>query len=114
MASWQGHKPDGCRRTTAIQALLRAARSTFHNLLAGCAARAPTLGRDICRGGQAPLFGKLMQRLFERSSSPVQAAHDGADRHFEDFGDLLVRETLDVGQQDGQAERLRERLDGRL
>ena len=30
----------------------------------------------------------------------MQSTHDGTDRDLEDVGDLLVRETLDIGQQD--------------
>src|SRR6266508_4953155 len=53
---------------------------------------------------QTPTDGKLVQLPFERLSSPMQAAHHRADRDVEDLGDLLVRETLDVGEQHGKPE----------
>jgi len=44
----------------------------------------------------------------------VQPAHHGTDRDLEDVGDLLVAESLDIGEQDGHAELLRQGLDGLL
>ena len=63
---------------------------------------------------QAASHSHIVQRLLERPSSPVDPAHDRADRHVGDLGDLLVGESLDVGQQHGHPERLGQRLDGRL
>src|SRR5262245_64751657 len=55
---------------------------------------------------------ELEQLLLQRLSSAMEPTHDGSDRDIEDFGDLLVRETLDVGEQHGQPELLGQRLDG--
>src|SRR6266513_4014178 len=41
----------------------------------------------------------------------MQPAHYRTDGNIEDLGDLLVRKTLDIGQQDGDAELLGQRLD---
>ena len=41
----------------------------------------------------------------------MQPTHHGADRDVHDLGDLLVGETLDVGEQHGHPELLRERLE---
>ena len=41
----------------------------------------------------------------------MEPTHDRADGHIHDLGDLLVGETLDVGEQHGHAELLRQRLE---
>ena len=41
----------------------------------------------------------------------MQPTHDRADRHIHDLGDLLVGETLDVGEQHGHPELLGQRLE---
>src|SRR5690606_23353658 len=69
--------------------------------------RGRSLGQRI---GEPVRGGVVEQRLLQRLSSPVQPAHHGADGDVEDLGDLLVGEALDVGQQDGHAEVLREVL----
>src|SRR2546423_2188169 len=57
---------------------------------------------------QPSLHTELEQRLLQRLSSTVEPAHDRSDRDLEDLGDLLVRETLDIGQQHGHPELLGE------
>jgi hypothetical protein len=44
----------------------------------------------------------------------MEPAHHGADRHVHDLGDLLVGETLDVGEQHGHPELLGQGLEGGL
>src|SRR2546423_7725342 len=65
-------------------------------------------------GGQATLCGELVQRLLQRLSSAMQPAHHRTDGDVEDLGDLLVRKAFHVGEQHGQPEVLRERLDRTL
>src|SRR5439155_5346245 len=70
-------------------------------------------GRGLLRG-QATLCGELVQRLLQRLSSAMQPAHHRTDGDVEDLGDLLVRKAFHVGEQHGQPEVLRERLDRTL
>src|SRR5438876_2056075 len=60
---------------------------------------------------QAACPAKLVQPLLERPSSAVQSAHHRTDGDVEDLGDLLVGETLDVGEEHGHAELLGQLLD---
>ncbi len=49
--------------------------------------------------GKQPVgLGKCIQQLLELLSSPMQPTHHRADRNIKDLGDLLVGETLDIGQ----------------
>ena len=83
------------------QALLeRLVRQSFHG------AQVLLVGGSRLVGGEAVGLGVLVQRLLHRLSSPVQAGHHGTDRNVEHLGDLLVGESLHVGEQHGQAERL--------
>ena len=66
------------------------------------------------RPDEAPSASTIDQRLLQRFSSAMDPAHDRADGHIGDLGDLLVRESFDIGQQDGHPERVGQRLDGRL
>ena len=75
-------------------------------------ARSRAASRDIQASSTSPSFlGRVPQRLLQRFSSPMQPAHHGSDRNVHDLGDLLVGETLDVGQQHGHAELLGQRLE---
>src|SRR5207247_2129676 len=49
-----------------------------------------------CRD-QAAFATEVPQPLLELLSSAVEPAHDRADGHIHDLGDLLVGEALDVG-----------------
>src|SRR5580765_7963375 len=65
-------------------------------------------GRVGCLGEEVPALSEAEQPTLQAFSSPVEPRHHRADGDVEDLGDLLVREVLDVGEQDGQAEVLRE------
>ena len=54
----------------------------------------------------------VLQQLAQLPPAAVQARHHGADRRAHDVGDLLVREALDVGEVDRDAEVLGQRLQG--
>ena len=41
----------------------------------------------------------------------MEPAHHGTDRYIQDLGDLFIRKSFDIGQDDGQAERVRQGLD---
>src|SRR5947209_17864444 len=97
-----------CTRRSTVSSPSRNEYSSFRES-AQSGLRSST-GRRLLRG-QATLGGEVVQRLLQRLSSAVQTAHDRTDRDVEDVGDLLVREPLDVGEQHGEAEVLRERLD---
>ena len=60
-----------------------------------------------CRD-EAALLGKVVQLLLHRFSSPMQPRHHGTDRHVDHFGDLLVRKSFDIGEQDGNPECFRQ------
>src|SRR5436190_7595154 len=69
-------------------------------------------GRLACwLGEEPPITTELPQPLLELLSSSMEPAHDGPDRDLHDVGDLLVGEPLDVGEQDGHAELLGQRLE---
>ncbi len=51
------------------------------------------------------------QPTLQPFSSPVEPTHHGADRDLEDLGDLLVGEALDVGEEHGHPELLRQVLE---
>ena len=46
------------------------------------------------------LYEKLGRQFAKLPTPPVQPGHHGADRRVHDFGDLIVRESFDVGQVD--------------
>ena len=66
------------------------------------------------RGHETPILRELPQPPLKGLSSPVQPRHDGTDRDVEDVGDLLVGETLQIGEEDRDAEVLRQFLHGLL
>src|SRR5690242_11761382 len=63
---------------------------------------------------QVPFLRVFEQPLLQLSSSAMDATHHGADGNVEDLGDLLVGEALDVGEDHGHPELLRQRLEGLL
>src|SRR3974390_497184 len=66
------------------------------------------------RGDQPSFDSELVQRFLERSSSAMEAAHHRPDRNVENVRYLLVREALDVGQENGYPELLGQVLNRRL
>ena len=72
------------------------------------AAVGPVVGPVVVRGveaaGQPPRLGVPVQRTLHRFSSPMKSRHDGSDRDLHHFGDLLVREPFDIGEQHRQPE----------
>src|SRR6476661_3400029 len=68
-------------------------------------------GRVGCLGEEVPALSEAEQPTLQPFSSPMEARHHRADRDVEDLGDLLVREALDVGEQDSDSELLGEILE---
>src|ERR1700704_3940715 len=67
--------------------------------------------RSVRRWMEASLPRVLPQRLLELPSSAMQPTHHCPDGDVHDLGYLYVGEALDVGEEDGHAELLRQRLE---
>ena len=61
---------------------------------------------DLGYGGERAddLLGETSQRFLQSQTASIDAGFDGADGTVDDFGYFLVRETIEVAQQDGFAE----------
>ena len=110
----------------------RAVVDVLLDLLACWRCRSPGRGRDTgsrravvavvaahglvtcSRDGHAALARVVGEQLAQHAAAAVQPGHHRADRRVHDLGDLLVRETLDVGEVDRVAEVVGQLLQGVL